>query len=187
MRKALALLFVAAALCAPAYAESPALEKATIELDDRAVVVSADRALLERIGRWAAELEPDAARDKIEDLIRAEFGDGVEVEVFETGRAVEAAGVKTIKTTLRAGAMDGLIPPIEGLTAERAKSVLGMFGFMALTAEEFESLTEQGRIRLLAGARRGRVAVVHGPDAFDAVVVHLMPEEAGESGGKVAE
>ncbi len=187
MRKALVLLFIAAALCSPAYAEAPAIEKATIELDDRAVVVSADRALLEKIREWAVELEPQEARGRVEDLIRAEFGDGVDVEVFETGRAADAAGAKTIRTTLRAGAMDGLIPPLEGLSAERAKSVLGMFGFASLTAEEFESLTEQGRIRLLAGARSGRVAVIHGADAFDAVVVHLMPEEAGESGGKVAE
>jgi len=187
MKKAVALLIMATALCLPAFAAPSAPEMATIELDDRAVVLSADRVLLEKISRWAAELEPDAARGRVEDLIRAEFGDSVEVEVFETGRAADAAGVKTIRTTLRAGAMDGLIPPIEGLSAERAKSVLGMFGFSALTVEEFESLTEQGRIRLLAGARSGRVAVIHGPDAFDAVVIHLMPEEAGEPSGKVAE
>ncbi|HPI77957.1 MAG TPA: hypothetical protein PLK80_14585 [bacterium] len=187
MRKALAFFVVAAALCLSALAETPAPEKATIEFDDRAVVVSADRALLEKISRWAAELEPDAARGRVEDLIRAEFGDGVDVEVFETGRAADAVGVKTIRTTLRAGAMDGLIPPLEGLSAERAKSVLGMFGFTSVTVEEFESLTEQGRIRLLAGARSGRVAVIHGADAFDAVVIHLMREADGEKAGKVVE
>ena len=170
---------IAAALIsgAPAAAEPAA---ATIELNDCAVFVRADEAVIKEIKTWAESEEGRAAADytELKRILDGRYGDRVRSERFAVEKLSTVAGLRTVRLTVREAALTGRTPPIEGLLPEEAAAVLGMFGFTVAAGREFDALPEQEKIRLL-NTSEGALLVLEGTGPSDELIIYYM-EQDGE-------
>ena len=81
---------------------------------------------------------------------------------------ITGAGALRVELPLRRAVLTGLLPPMEFLSADQARSVLGDAGFFAVSPDEWRALSEARRI---AAAAKQPVAVFTGTNPTDTVIV----------------
>ena len=150
---------------------------ATMELNDRAIVVWGKDELVKEITEWAESGDFSAAgHEEVTRRITERYGDSVRVEDFFKTEFEELSNGQKILIPVREAVVNGRIPPIEGLGLDEAMILLGLFGFSVSTDREFSSMTDAEKITELINSE-GPLLVLNGTGPFDGIIIYTRGSE----------
>lgn len=164
-RTLIAIAALALAVSGTAYSN----ESITVELPGAALLIMANDAAGADLEAKIEDMKKRAGgAEELEEMIAAEFGDSVKVELFESPAESTITGLVSLTMTMREAQLRGYLPPLEGLEREAAAGVLRKMGFTVVEMAEFGS-GKSGEIAEKAYISGGRLVAFEGTGAFDEV------------------
>jgi len=173
MKRLLAAIIFVLCIAAAANAAdgAPKTGSATIEVSNGAILISGGRDTVRAIrDALKADCSGCSTLESAAEFIWARFPNAADIKLFRKSDLPSAADISKLDMPLRRALLLGLIPPIEGLDFDKAKTVLAAAGISLFSADEWKNLG-MGLDVALASSSSREIVIVSGFSPQDTVTI----------------